>query len=152
MNMKDTMFNRVMIVDDTRIDRYIASHVLKKNQFAKEILEFDMATKAIDYLEQNQDSPELLPEVILLDIRMPEMDGFQFLERLAMLPQSLKQSCCIVMLSSSLDPHDHNRAENNPVVKKFLNKPLVKENFEEIIELYYTSNLNTLKGTAPVKE
>lgn len=131
-----------MIVDDTKIDRYVAAHVLKKNQFAKEILEFDMATKAIEYLSQNQNNPELLPEVILLDIRMPEMDGFQFLEKLATLPQSLKQSCCIVMLSSSLDPVDHNRAESNPVIKKFLNKPLIKENFEEIIELYYSSNLN----------
>ena len=135
-------FKRVMIVDDTKIDRYVASHVLKKNQFAKEVMEFDMATKAIDYIEQNQDKSELLPEVILLDIRMPEMDGFQFLERLALLPQSLKQSCCIVMLSSSLSPFDHERAESNPVVKKFLNKPLKKENIEEIIALYNSSDLN----------
>lgn len=136
MNTNEFHFKRVMIVDDTKIDRYVASHVLKKNQFTEEVIEFDMATKAIDYLEQNQDKPELLPEVILLDIRMPEMDGFQFLERLSLLPRSLKQSCCIVMLSSSLDPHDHERAENNPVVKKFLNKPLLKENFEGIIALY----------------
>ena len=141
MDINEFQFKRVMIVDDTKIDRYVASHVLKKNKFAGEIIEFDMATKAISYLEQKQSEPELLPEIILLDVRMPEMDGFQFLEQLSLLPQSLKQSCCIVMLSSSLDPYDHDRAEKSPVVKKFLNKPLQKENFEEIISLYKTSGL-----------
>lgn len=141
MNTNEFQFKRVMVIDDTKIDLYIATHVLKKNKFTEEIMEYDMATKAIEYLEQNQDKPELLPEVILLDIRMPEMDGFQFLERLSLLPQSLKQSCCIVMLSSSLDPEDLDRAESNPVVKKFLNKPLKKENFEEIIALFNSFNL-----------
>ncbi len=136
MEPGEFMFKCVMIVDDTKIDRYVATHVIRNNRFSERILEFDMATRAIDYLEQNQEHPEMLPEVILLDIRMPEMDGFQFLERLSLLPHSVKHTCCIVMLSSSLDPLDLNRAENSLVVKKFLNKPLRKENFEEIVTLY----------------
>ncbi len=136
MEPGEFQFKCVMIVDDTKIDRYIATHVIRNNHFSENILEFDMATHAIKYLEQNQEHPELLPEIILLDIRMPEMDGFQFLERLSLLPQSVKHSCCIVMLSSSLDPLDHNRAENSLVVKKFVNKPLRKENLDEIVSLY----------------
>jgi len=133
------MFDKVMIVDDTKIDRYVASFAMKKNKFTREILEFDMATKAIAFLENNQHLPENLPQIIILDIRMPEMDGFQFLERMSLLPQSIKKSCCIIMLSSSLDPSDHNRAESNPVVKKFINKPLNKGSLEEIRNLYISS-------------
>lgn len=136
MNKELFMFERIMIIDDTKIDRYLASFIIKKYHFAKEILEYDMATNAIEFLEQNQNNSEKLPQVILLDIRMPEMDGFQFLERLALLPQSVKQCCCIIMISSSLDPNDLNRAENNPIVKKFINKPLSEAKLQEIQELY----------------
>ena len=123
MDLQNFSFKKVMIVDDTLVDRYTASYVMKKNAFAAEVLEFDMATKAIEYLETNKDNGEMLPEIILLDISMPEMDGFQFLDRLALLPKCIEQSCCIIMLSSSLNPEDHQRADDNPVEKKFINKP-----------------------------
>ena len=135
MDLQNFSFKKVMIVDDTLVDRYTASYVMKKNAFAAEVLEFDMATKAIEYLETNKDNGEMLPEIILLDISMPEMDGFQFLDRLALLPKCIEQSCCIIMLSSSLNPEDHQRADDNPVVKKFINKPLSKADLDEIRNL-----------------
>lgn len=139
MDRKDFTFERVMIIDDTQIDRYLASYAMKKNHFTKEIIECDMATKALEYLEANKNDPEKIPQVILLDIRMPEMDGFEFLERISSLPQFTDNSCYIIMLSSSLSRADHERADSNPIVKKFINKPLKNENLEQIKELFLTT-------------
>ncbi len=139
MGAQNSTFKRVMIVDDTKIDRYLAAYVMQKNNFAVEIIEYDMAAKALDFFQTNKDNPEVFPEIIILDIRMPQMDGFEFLERISLLPEFINNSCCIVMLSSSLSPADHDRANNNPIVKKFINKPLDKDNLKEIKELYQNS-------------
>src|ERR1044071_1082288 len=120
-------FKKVMVIDDSEADRYIASYNITKHNYAEEIILSETATHALEYLKQKMNTPEELPELIFLDIRMPEMDGFGFLDEYAKLPDAVKANCIIMMLSSSLDPKDLERAESSPFVNRFINKPLDKE-------------------------
>ena len=121
-----------MVIDDNEIDRYVANHTLKKNCFAGEIVIKDSAKSALDYLRSLEGTPLELPTIIFLDIRMPEMDGFGFLEEFDKLPLVIQDNCKIMMLSTSLDAGDHERARNNPHVDRFLNKPIDKEKLHSI--------------------
>lgn len=119
---KNTSFKKVLIVDDSKADRFIASYMLKKFNLTEEVIEAESAMKALELLKAA--GPDNLPDLIFLDIRMPEMDGFGFLKEYENLPETIKSNCIILMLSTSLDKGDHEKAETNNYIRKFLNKPM----------------------------
>jgi CheY-like chemotaxis protein len=121
------MYKKVMIIDDTEVDRYVAERVIQKSGFSEEIISMESVQEALDYLMANAENRDRLPEIIFLDIRMPVLDGFDFLDKFNNLPDSIKKRIIIVMLTSSLNQDDHSRATNSPYVHQFINKPLNKE-------------------------
>ena len=121
-----------MVIDDSGTDRYIAEHYLRKCFIATSIIAHASAIDALEYLKQFADNVNELPEIIFLDIRMPVMDGFEFLAEYEKLPRSVHDFCVVVMVSSSIDPGDHARIKENEFVKKFITKPI---NREKLIEL-----------------
>ena len=92
----------------------------------------ESAPAALAYLAETSLKKEKLPELIFLDIRMPEMDGFGFLNEYEKLNAEIRSNCIIMMLSTSLNPEDHERATANPYVQKFLNKPLNADRLAEL--------------------
>lgn len=86
------------------------------------------AIDALDFLEIND-----FPDLIFLDIQMPKMDGFGFLDNFLNFPKEKKEKCKIIMLSSSMDPNDINRAKKHPYVIDYLNKPLSEESLNEVL-------------------
>jgi len=133
MDSNNFNFEKVMVVDDAEIDRFLAKKVLTKHAFAKEVLPLDSATNALNYLSEHQENREALPDLIFLDINMPKMNGFDFLEEYKKLPEAVKKKCIIVMLSSSLLPEDRELAMNNPYVCQFLNKPLTGDKLKDVV-------------------
>lgn len=130
----DYPFKKVSVIDDSEIDRYIISSVVKRYCFAGEVIEFNMAQKALAYLEENKSNRSMIPEIILLDINMPEMNGFDFLESYQLFPEPLKKQVNIVILTSSNNPDDSERASKNPLVRVYLNKPLNENKLSRIVE------------------
>jgi CheY-like chemotaxis protein len=111
---------KVMLIDDNDIDLKINAKLISLTKLFDEIIICQSGEEALDYLNKYLQEPDKLPEFILLDIQMPEMDGFEFLEHYKRFPEK----CPVAMLSSTLDFGDIQRAEANPYVVKLLKKPL----------------------------
>ena len=132
VNVPPSRYQTVMVVDDNEIDRYIAEGVIIKNRFSEKVIVAESAADALSFIEAHADKPGELPQVIFLDINMPEMYGFDFLDRYEKLPGQVKKNCIIMMLTTSLDSSDKKAASENKYVSMFLNKPLNKEKLEMV--------------------
>jgi CheY-like chemotaxis protein len=115
---------QVMLIDDSAIDLKIHSKILSIHYEGLHIITCLSGQEALLTLKKHKNLPDQLPDLILLDIQMPDMDGFDFLEKFKKLPAVIVEKCAIVMLSSTLDFGDIIRAEANLHVIKLLKKPL----------------------------
>lgn len=127
---KSTRYSTVMLIDDNPLDIFVNQKLVESNGFAEKTLQFQEAKAGLEFLKNA--SREEWPEVIFLDIMMPEMDGFEFLDAFDKLPQEQKMSIKVIMLSTSESFKDLNRANKNPNVRKFLNKPLTPQTLQAI--------------------
>ncbi|MEQ8357933.1 MAG: response regulator [Cytophagales bacterium] len=121
----------ILLIDDDATSNLINEVVIKKSNLFNSIKTVIAAESGLNYLLSK---PDNLPEVIFLDINMPEMDGWEFLDKFAELDTEIRDKIDIYMLSSSQNPDDIIRAVKNPFVKDFLSKPLklemIKRKFE----------------------
>lgn len=129
-------YQSVMLIDDNEIDNLINQKMIEASNISQHIFTHTGARSAIEFLKNmekiTQVAPEALPEVIFLDIDMPLMDGFQFLDEFDKLKDSTKKHCKIVMLTSSINPQDVNKSKKYDYVKKYINKPLSQENLKNL--------------------
>lgn len=117
---------KIMIIDDNLIDQMITAHVLKSNTTNEEVLIMENAYLALDYLEANKNDLAAIPSLILLDLDMPGMNGFGFLEEFKNFAQELKSNCRIIVLTGSDIKTDIEQVEADPYVSKLITKPLSK--------------------------
>ncbi len=125
---------RCYLVDDDKIFNLISAKIIEKSGWPVQLSIFTNASEALASLVAAQDDLNAVPSMILLDVRMPDMDGFEFLEGLQNLNPTLLSKINVYMLTSSLDDRDINRALSFPMVRKFFNKPLSILDMELILQ------------------
>jgi CheY-like chemotaxis protein len=116
-----------LLIDDNYIDNFITRRILESSNFAEQIIIRESPAEAISLLREGI----IMPDVIFLDIRMPQMSGFEFLKEYDTLPMD-KDNIKIFMLSSSLDPTDLKESLGNKYITQFIHKPLTLKSLEEI--------------------
>ncbi|SHG21593.1 response regulator [Pedobacter caeni] len=125
---------RFYLIDDDSIFVFLTRKTLQVANLNTDLTVFEDGEKALFDLSTNANQPGLLPDIIFLDLNMPVLDGWGFLEKFLLLEPSISKKIDIYIVSSSISPSELERSQGIPVVTDFLTKPLSRSKFVEIFE------------------
>jgi len=131
----------IMLIDDDEATNFIHRSVIRRENLDVHVQVAYTAEDALNYLTGSEkyfpglDLPQ--PGIIFLDLNMPGMNGWEFLEEYRRLPEMVKRRIALLMLTTSLNPDDEERANTIPELNGFIQKPLTSEKLHDIIEQYF---------------
>ena len=130
-----------MVIDDDEPTNFLNRMIIEESDCATSVKTLQSAEKALEYLCDPKAGAEAhpLPELIFLDINMPAMDGWEFLEEYRKLNGQRKADVMVIMLTTSLLPEDRQKAEGIPEISCFENKPLTPDKLDRVIKHFFAS-------------
>lgn len=125
---------RFMIIDDDPGNNMLCEILIKKTIGEADIQTFTEPAVAVDFIKKEYSNGSAVPTVILLDINMPVMTGWDVLEKFKTFDESIKRKFNIYLVSSSIDQRDKERAKENPIVVDYIEKPLTAAMLRKIVD------------------
>jgi CheY-like chemotaxis protein len=126
---------QIVLVDDEHVSVFVTKKILEREGLADELHAFELPEEALQYVQQSV--PTHMPDVVLLDLNMPGLNGWEFLQLLRPYENQLLGQCFIYILTSSLDPTDTVRANEFPLVSGLIHKPLdriqIRTIFDQVV-------------------
>lgn len=132
--------NSILLVDDDEAANFLHTMIIKQLDCTENIITKENGVEALDYLRSTIDGIYPQPDLILLDINMPIMDGWEFLGEYEKLKDDQLAKIVIVMLTTSLNPDDRKKAEVIPDISGFISKPLSRIKLEDTLEKHFKAS------------
>jgi CheY-like chemotaxis protein len=129
-----TTLKQLALVDDDDVFVFLTTRMLEKYKLVDLIKIFDNGYDALVFIQENLGNIEALPDIILLDLSMPIMDGWQFLDEFVKINPKIGKKITIYICSSSISPDDVVRAKTITAVSDFIIKPMTKEKLIEMVK------------------
>ena len=136
-NEEMAKLKRVLLIDDSRADNFLHKTIISRAEICDQVDVAMGGQEALDYLSTPGSEGFPQPELIFLDINMPGMNGWEFLEHYEKLPSEHKGDQIVVMLTTSLNPDDRKKAEGMASISYFENKPLLEQKIHGIVEQFF---------------
>lgn len=110
--------------------------ILKKLFEGSDIIAYDIPQEALNFISEDySDMSQIKSTILFLDINMPEITGWEFMEIFKHYSKEIHEQFTIYILSSSVDTHDKDLAENNPLITEYISKPLTREKLKELFPI-----------------
>lgn len=129
--------NCILLIDDDELTNYINEITVNETDCTENLVTAESGKEALHYLQTKVNQGHPSPDLILLDINMPAMDGWDFLAEYKKLEDSFINKIIVVMLTTSLNPEDEEKANLFDEVKDYKNKPLTVELLDEIVSKHF---------------
>jgi CheY-like chemotaxis protein len=126
--------NTVCLVDDDEVYQFIIRKELELTRMVNSVITFNDGLQMLEFCKANASKPDLIPEVILLDINMPLMTGWEFLQELEKIQSINKKKIHILIVSSSIDKRDIKKADLHELVSGYLIKPVDRQQLSDLFE------------------
>jgi CheY-like chemotaxis protein len=128
------MLNKIVLIDDNAATNFLHKKILDKENCSKEVVTFQMGQRALDYLSEKENT---VPELLFVDINMPTMDVWEFLEYFEDLSREDKTAIKIILLTTSLSPQDEEKISKLSNVEQIMIKPLSAASLKHIFETFF---------------
>lgn len=129
-----TTLKNLTLVDDDDIFVFLTTKIIEQTNLVDLIKVFGNGLDAINFLKENKNNVDALPDIILLDLSMPIMNGWQFLEEYNKLNPTIGKKITIYICSSSISPDDITRAKTISEVSDYIIKPITKDKLIDLIK------------------
>lgn len=135
-----TKLKCILLIDDDEATNFIHEMVINQENVTERIVAVESGQEALNFLTTIENGAYVQPDLIFLDINMPGMNGWEFLEKYKDLSEDQKGSAIMIMLTTSLNPDDAAKAKNYSAIRNFLHKPLTSTMLTEVIKEYLPDN------------